>query len=749
MKKIILISAFASIFLILNSSIQSQDYIDHVLNPVCGTDLTNEFCNGYSSYFPMSDDTLRALVVFANYPDGSWDPVNINSNLIYMQYWPGTNNQHLQKPSWADSVICPTTTNVWNPSLTGLLKQSSNGKFWLIGDVYPDLVILDHEYEYYTPVNGRRIGTVVKEIIDKINPDVNFADYDKFDPCDIDNDGNRREPDGTVDFIFVVFRFIISSETDEYGYTGIAELGGINGVFGNTGDSIVIMRDNKKIRADYPGSGCICEMSFKWMLGIPEHECVLHYGMTGSHLNGLGNHSINGGGIASAFDREHFNWTSGNIYQPTSNTTNITLRDYVTTGDYIKINRNQKTYYIENRRRLNYYSTDNIHSWRWTMNEQLLPYQRDSGLLIYQPSFKLYHAYGMWNFARCQNGKYKIIKPPYYNEFLPESVSRYTGMSIMDLTKLPVADYYCNPVYNNYFVVPRIVDSAFYIGVEGDSNMCFDVNYNMVFSPWSNPGIIVNSSSDSLTIELAGRNEDGSLSVDVYFNTITQASPSKPQYIKAFRQVISTPPDAFITRLTWLKNKEPDIKEYIVYRGQITGSEEDASAYNYLGTTQDTFFVDNRVLYMHNSGQQPCPRYEVKFVYRVSAVDSSDKESVKSDRDSMTGYTDPCGAEEESIISSNEDLNQIQLKNSLSQNYPNPFNPVTRINYTIENDGNVKINLYDISGRLVKTLLNQYKISGEYKMILNTDDLGLSSGVYFYRIEADNFIETRKLFLIK
>lgn len=98
MKKFIQLISFliTSVFVITAS--HSQDLFEHILNPICGTNTTSQFCKNATSYFPMSDDTLRALVVFANYPNGNWDPINTNSNSIYMQFWPVTNNQHLQKP---------------------------------------------------------------------------------------------------------------------------------------------------------------------------------------------------------------------------------------------------------------------------------------------------------------------------------------------------------------------------------------------------------------------------------------------------------------------------------------------------------------------------------------------------------------------------------------------------------------------------------------------------------------------------
>jgi hypothetical protein len=90
---------------------------------------------------------------------------------------------------------------------------------------------------------------------------------------------------------------------------------------------------------------------------------------------------------------------------------------------------------------------------------------------------------------------------------------------------------------------------------------------------------------------------------------------------------------------------------------------------------------------------------------------------------------------------------EIRFDYSLSQNYPNPFNPTTKISFSLANDGIVNIKLYDALGREVKTLINEHKNKGNYEIIFNASSL--SSGVYFYRIEAGKFSAAKKLQLIK
>ena len=84
---------------------------------------------------------------------------------------------------------------------------------------------------------------------------------------------------------------------------------------------------------------------------------------------------------------------------------------------------------------------------------------------------------------------------------------------------------------------------------------------------------------------------------------------------------------------------------------------------------------------------------------------------------------------------------------NLSQNYPNPFNPSTSINYTIPQDGNVKLSVYNLLGNEIAALVNNWQKSGSYTVKFNADDL--SSGIYFYRIKAGNFTDTKKLILLK
>lgn len=91
--------------------------------------------------------------------------------------------------------------------------------------------------------------------------------------------------------------------------------------------------------------------------------------------------------------------------------------------------------------------------------------------------------------------------------------------------------------------------------------------------------------------------------------------------------------------------------------------------------------------------------------------------------------------------------NEIPRQFSLGQNYPNPFNPVTKIKFDIAKLSSVVITVYDITGRVVKTLVNQSLNPARYEVTF--DGSGISSGVYFYSIRTEEFTDTKRMILVK
>ena len=116
----------------------------------------------------------------------------------------------------------------------------------------------------------------------------------------------------------------------------------------------------------------------------------------------------------------------------------------------------------------------------------------------------------------------------------------------------------------------------------------------------------------------------------------------------------------------------------------------------------------------------------------------------------------------EGFIGSQDTSNCVQMKNlnvetvpikyALSQNYPNPFNPITSLQYDLPNNGLVNITIYDMMGRIVKTLVNSSQTAG-YKSTqwdaTNNQGEPVSAGVYLYKIQASDFSQTQKMILLK
>jgi photosystem II stability/assembly factor-like uncharacterized protein len=96
-------------------------------------------------------------------------------------------------------------------------------------------------------------------------------------------------------------------------------------------------------------------------------------------------------------------------------------------------------------------------------------------------------------------------------------------------------------------------------------------------------------------------------------------------------------------------------------------------------------------------------------------------------------------------ITINPDVTPV--KYSLSQNYPNPFNPTTKINFALPKSGFVSLKIYDVLGREVASLVNEFKSAGVFSVDFNASQF--TSGIYFYRFESNEFSDVKKMLLIK
>jgi hypothetical protein len=94
-----------------------------------------------------------------------------------------------------------------------------------------------------------------------------------------------------------------------------------------------------------------------------------------------------------------------------------------------------------------------------------------------------------------------------------------------------------------------------------------------------------------------------------------------------------------------------------------------------------------------------------------------------------------------------EEYNKPPYSFNLDQNYPNPFNPTTSIRFSLPSERFISLTVYDVLGSEIAILVNEDKPAGDYEV--EFDGNGLSSGIYFYQLKAGNFIQTKKMILLR
>jgi hypothetical protein len=177
--------------------------------------------------------------------------------------------------------------------------------------------------------------------------------------------------------------------------------------------------------------------------------------------------------------------------------------------------------------------------------------------------------------------------------------------------------------------------------------------------------------------------------------------------------------------LSWDANTEPDLDEYVIYR-----SPPEKPWYVQVGTTSNTSWVDTGVLLGPPLGL---------WKWYVKAVDDDGNSSNASNIASAWGV--------DKMIGEGREFSGIPTVYSLEQNYPNPFNPETKIQFSLPEDSNVKLEIFNLQGQIVATL-----VDGSFPAGFHTarfDATSFPSGVYFYKIVAGNFTDIKRMLLIK
>ncbi len=269
----------------------------------------------------------------------------------------------------------------------------------------------------------------------------------------------------------------------------------------------------------------------------------------------------------------------------------------------------------------------------------------------------------------------------------------------------------------------------------------------------------------------------GAIVVKIYYNNDAQAlidlPPSKPKNLRVVKDFFGADtgvfgggdPGTFHPKITWDKNIEPDFYTtsylsnpseiqpmYELFRGYSTNCDAQPE-YTLIASLPhtDTIYVDSStVLYdPDHTTVTHCTSDYLTYSYKILAKDTRGSRSLKSERGLVSGYSMNCSLEDDNPSSNNGILNSdiLPTEYSLKQNYPNPFNPTTNIQYDLPLDNFVSIKIFDITGREITTLVNEFKTAGRYSVGFN--GANLSSGIYYYKLEAENFSQVRKVLLIK
>jgi hypothetical protein len=364
---------------------------------------------------------------------------------------------------------------------------------------------------------------------------------------------------------------------------------------------------------------------------------------------------------------------------------------------------------------------------------------------------------------------------------IPDPVQN--DMSIWDENNTNKDGVSANQIYftwGNRHIQPRLLGTViiytntpdWYTSREtwGDRYDAWNLGYNEIFSPYSNPntkdayhiqtgifiyydGLINNKAN--IHIYKVGEPIDRPMTLE-YILEITP--PSKPMGIKMEEDY---PPNTSICnpKIVWNHNIEPDMinnidgkKYYKVYRAYSNSM--DIVPNDFLEIAIVSFLPIDIPNYVDVSiNKYDCSHldrrpYGTPFPvrYYVKAMDNTQWLSVPSDFVATQGITPGQGIDP-------GDGDHIVLKNvvpkiyDLVQNYPNPFNPVTNIKYDLPKDIFVSVKIYDLLGREIKTLVNEFKNAGSY--IVTFDGSEFSSGIYFYRITAGDFVSVKRMILIK
>ncbi len=557
---------------------------------------------------------FRILIVFAQF----------ESDITDISNW-----QKGSLPSWANNLIDQAPSSSYrNNTISDYFKKLSGGNFDTIGDIYPSIITV--------PIN-QNYGSANQYVLNVLNNSVtNFKRYDNWKFQNGSFVFSPENGDGYLDLVHIIYRWADPGWFSLSG--GIATLNFTNDFI--THDGVKINGSSLSIYA----SGITTNNKGASTDNFAFIQQFAHE--FGHYLFG-GGHTTEGGlmqgdpygydGIThamNAWERARLGYiTPMNYY----NGETKTLRDYVETGDALKIQiATGEELMIENHQR--HLSYDQIirggaQGGNWDPNSQL-----GKGIYLYYvknadnypcTDFML-TADGGWNWQYAGN----ISMPPGWPSTLP-LIDKGTPYRYLPNTpdnqigkgdRNPWLEVNGLPTYYNYRWHSRDPLTNQWVltrNIMGDEKDAFNVGYNELITPWSNPSTtkFINGSEilTNLAVQLVSQDPStGSVSIKIFnqYSSDLTLPPSKPQNL----QTSLTSDDHIL--INWFPNWEPGLNSYKIYKAITTGNEP--SKYNYLATIPSSQTTWTDPVSNTTNGF-------TKVFYKVSALDNSNQESVQSD----------------------------------------------------------------------------------------------------------------------
>jgi hypothetical protein len=720
---------------------------------------------------PLQGQFLRVMIVYVRFPDDIYE-TGVQDD--YKNVWhrvdePKPRNPYTVDHSFIDSEEGNSFVNYMDRyrqyTISDYFCEMSRGEFDVIGEEY--YVTTLHESKWYhTGGNNYDFGYINKEVLQTLentsNPD--FSRYNNWWYNGTEFEWAPGAGDSHADMIVMVYRNIP---------------GGREWFFGNVSgmDALGIWPpslylDGTEISSS-AGVTCLTNLdNYSKVTQIWEHEICHRFWNGRHHSIGLMTDLESCTYGMSPFERTDLEYITpqlvsypyNEIYQ------DFVLDDFYASGDAVKIqlsNTSEYFWLLNHQKKSVYDGISHGSKVCWEINSARQdPYCGvGKGMYIYHElsSTNCGNSFNMALDIEEAEGKYNWTIDRWVPNFIPGHadlpIFKHSGVGIPFEGKQEyhkflgsgfqetISDNPCSDNNNDYLIT---------MDWRGDGLDAYNIGYDEIFSPYSNPGSnACNGSFSGLTVNLL-ENNNGILTIRVYYNddaAIEDLPPSKPKNLRTSKLILEPSTGRFHPVLNWDLNSEYDFSAgglYKIYRGVQTACNTDVEPliYNHIATVSSTTseYVDQQIyLYPAGGGGGVC-RYQLRsFSYKIEAIDADNKVSLKSERSIINGYDDPCAPED---LPGSGRTTGVPLTFSLFQNYPNPFNPTTDIKFELPKDNFVTVKVYNAIGEEVAVLINnEWKTTGRYSV--KFDGSNLASGIYFYSIHAGNFKDTKKMVLIK